>query len=247
MLRVLVVDDEAPARSRLRALLQQCCAPAATVAAEAGDAVQAMELLHRHRYDLVLLDVRLPGIDGLHLARVLRERSQLQPVVFVSAHADHAVQAFEVDALDYLTKPVRLERLQQALRKAQGPTGHAAAPCEASVFLVPQRDRILRLPLAAVVYVKAELKYLTVRTANHSYLIDGSLSDLEARYPNHFLRVHRNALAAVDALRALERAPGSNAQHERWCVKLEGVTETLAVSRRQLAAVRASFRVARAR
>jgi two-component system response regulator AlgR len=245
MLQVLVVDDEALARSRLRTLLADCRAPAAAVVAEAGDAVQAMELLHRQRFDLVLLDVRLPGADGLTLARLLRERPQPQPVVFVSAHAESAVQAFEVEAVDYLTKPVRLARLQQALQKVQRLGVASAASSESEVLLIPQREQVVRLPLAEVVYVRAEWKYLTVRTADCSYLLEGSLADLQARYPERFLRVHRNALASVCALRTLSRAPAGGGQDEGWHLALEGVKETLAVSRRQLASVRAAFRIRR--
>lgn len=245
MLRVLVVDDEALARSRLRTLLGQCQAPAATVVAEAGDAVQAMELLHRQHFDLVLLDVRLPGADGFALARALLERPQPQAVVFISAHPDQAVQAFEVEAIDYLTKPVRLERLQRALEKVARDGARLQATCAQDTVLIAQRDQVLRLPLSDVVYFKAELKYLTVRTAACSHLIDGTLNDLEGRYPGLFLRVHRNALVAVHALRALACTPGGDAQEGRWHLQLAGVQETVAVSRRQLAAVRAAFRTRR--
>ena len=118
-LQVLVVDDEALARSRLRTLLGDCTAPAATVAGEAANAAQAMELLRRSAFDVVLLDIHMPGADGLTLAQALRSLPQPPAVVFVTAHAEHAVQAFELEAVDYLTKPVRLERLQQALQKVE--------------------------------------------------------------------------------------------------------------------------------
>ena len=245
MLQVLVVDDEALARSRLRTLLGDCRAPAAAVVAEAGDAVQAMELLHRQHFDLVLLDVQLPGADGLTLARMLRDRPQPQPVVFVSAHADPAVQAFEVEAVDYLTKPVRLARLQQALQKVQRLRPASAVRSESQVLLIPHRDQVVRLPLSEVVYVKAEWKYLTVRTVDRSYLLEGSLADLQVRYPERFLRVHRNALAAVCAVRALSRSLAGSRNDEGWNLVLEGVPETLAVSRRQLASVRAAFGISR--
>jgi two-component system response regulator AlgR len=245
MLQVLVVDDEALARSRLRTLLGDCRAPAAAVVAEACDAVQAMELLHRQHFDLVLLDVQLPGADGLTLARMLRDRPQPQPVVFVSAHADPAVQAFEVEAVDYLTKPVRLARLQQALQKVQRLRPASAVRSESQVLLIPHRDQVVRLPLSEVVYVKAEWKYLTVRTVDRSYLLEGSLADLQVRYPERFLRVHRNALAAVCAVRALSRAAAGSGNDEGWNLVLEGVPETLAVSRRQLASVRAAFGISR--
>ena len=242
MLRVLLVDDESLARHRLRVLLDQCRSPAAMVAGEAGDAVQAMELLHRQRFDLVLLDVRLPGVDGLVLARALRERQSSEPVVFVSAHTDYAAQAFDIDAVDYLTKPVRLERLQQALHKVTSRIDRLAVHQEPATLLIPQREQMLRLPVSQVIYFKAEMKYLTVRTAHHSYLIEGSLSDLQARYPGIFLRIHRSALVAVQAMRALERVPDRSLNEDQWRLHLVGVREALTISRRQLTAVRAAFR-----
>ncbi len=240
VLQVLLVDDEALARSRLRTLLGDCRNPAAQVAAEAGNAVQALELVRRQRFDLVLLDVRMPGADGLALAQALGQLPEPPPVVFVTAHADHAVQAFEVEAVDYLTKPVRLERLQQALHKAlrQAQAARADVPGTPSDTLVIQdRGLVVRLPVAEVVYLKAELKYVTVRTASRSHILDASLADLEERYPGLFLRIHRNALVALRALRALEKHDDPQ-EGEGWAVRLDGVDERLAVSRRQLPAVR---------
>ena len=118
-LKILLVDDEALARSRLRALLGDCTAPASVVAAEASDAVQAMSALQHQSFDAVLLDVHMPGADGLALAGLIARLPRPPAVVFVTAHAGHAVQAFELDAVDYLTKPVRLERLRQALQKVE--------------------------------------------------------------------------------------------------------------------------------
>ena len=115
-LKVLIVDDEALARSRLRTLLGDCTDPRAEVVGEAANAVQAMELIPRTGCDLVLLDIHMPGVDGIALAATLRELAAPPAIVFVTAHAEHAVQAFELEAVDYLTKPVRLERLQQALQ-----------------------------------------------------------------------------------------------------------------------------------
>jgi two-component system response regulator AlgR len=239
-LQVLLVDDESLARARLRTLLDDCRHPAACVAAEAGNATQAMELLRRQRFDLVLLDVRMPGADGLALAQALRQLPEPPPVVFVTAHADHAVQAFEVEAVDYLTKPVRLERLQQALQKVERQQQVARAGVPDTPFdtlVIQDRGIVVRLPLAEVVYLKAELKYVTVRTASRSYILDGSLAELEERYAGLFLRIHRNALVAVRALRALERHDDPQ-EGEGWAVRLDGVDERLSVSRRQLPAVR---------
>jgi len=237
-LRALIVDDEALARSRLRTLLQDCADPAVQVLGEAANAAQAVEQLQRQHCDVVLLDINMPGASGLALAQTLRALPQPPALVFVTAHPEHAVQAFDLEATDYLTKPVRLQRLQQALQKVQRlrqrPAGDAPAQ---EVLLIQDRGRTERVPLDEVLYLKAELKYVTVRTAQRSYILDGSLSELEQKYPRHFLRVHRNALVARRALRALEKFDDPE-EGEGWAVRLTGIDEPVAVSRRQLASVR---------
>lgn len=239
-LKVLVVDDEALARSRLRTLLGDCVAPAARVAAEAADAVQAMTALQRELFDVVLLDIRMPGLDGLALAQTIAALPQPPAVVFVTAHSGHAVQAFELEAMDYLTKPVRLERLQQALKKVErlAKSGRALRPgLPDEMLIIQDRGRTERVPLAEVLYLKAELKYITVRTASRSYILDASLSELEERHAGQFMRIHRNALIARHAVRALEKHFDPE-EGEGWAVRLNGIDEVLAVSRRQLSAVR---------
>jgi len=160
--------------------------------------------------------------------------------VFVTAHSEHAVQAFELEATDYLTKPVRLERLQTALQKVermlQSRQGSKLDEPE-EVLIIQDRGRTERVPLSQVLYFKAELKYITVRTAARSYILDGSLSELEERYRDSFMRIHRNALIARRAVRALEKHFDAD-EGEGWAVRLNGIDELLAVSRRQLAAVR---------
>ena len=241
MLRALVVDDEALARTRMRTLLSDCKAPAVQVAGEAAHAVQAMEQLQHQPFDVVLLDIHMPGADGLSLARMLQTLPTVPALIFVTAHAEHALQAFELEATDYLTKPVRLERLQAALQKverrlaAQGVALAGAA--QEDVLIIQERTRTERVPLRQVVYFKAELKYVTVRTAARSYILDGSLNELEAKYPQQFLRIHRNALIARSAVRALEKHDEAE-EGEGWAVRLDGVEELLAVSRRQLSTVR---------
>ena len=239
-LKILLVDDEALARSRLRALLGDCTAPASVVAAEASDAVQAMSALQHQSFDAVLLDVHMPGADGLALAGLIARLPRPPAVVFVTAHAGHAVQAFELDAVDYLTKPVRLERLRQALQKVERAMQirQAQKPEKAEeTLLIQDRGRAERVPIAEVLYFKAELKYVTVRTAGRSYILDGSLSELEARLGSRFMRIHRNALIARRAVRALEKHFDPE-EGEGWAVRLNGLDELLAVSRRQLGAVR---------
>ncbi|MBA4261532.1 MAG: DNA-binding response regulator [Comamonadaceae bacterium] len=237
-LKVLIVDDEALARSRLRTLLGDCTEPPVEIVGEAGNAVQTMEQLQRTPADVVLLDIHMPGTDGVTLAAHLRDLQPRPAVVFVTAHAEHALAAFELEAVDYLTKPVRLERLQQALQKAQrqrGADGEATGPGES--LIIQERGRSERVALSDVIYLKAELKYITVRTAEKEHIFDGALSDLEQKYAHLFVRVHRNALVARHRVRAVEKH-NDPVEGEGWMVRLDGVDERLAVSRRQLAAVR---------
>jgi two-component system response regulator AlgR len=239
-LQVLVVDDEPLARARLTKLLAGCTQPAAHVAAEAATTGEALQWLRTRRFDALLLDIRMPGEDGLALAHNLRGMDHPPPVVFVTAHTEHAVAAFDLEAVDYLTKPVRLERLQVALRKLQrrAESDGPGVPGEtADAFLIQDRGRTERVPLGEVLYLKAELKYITVRTAAKSYILDASLSEIEERHVAHFLRIHRNALVARHAMRALEKHEDAE-EGEGWAVRLNGIDEVLTVSRRQLGAVR---------
>lgn len=239
-LKLLLVDDETLARARLRTLLADCKAPPAVVTGEAASAAQAVEALQHQSFDAVLLDIHLPGTDGMALARILARLPRPPAVVFVTAHAEHAVQAFELAAVDYLTKPVRLERLQQALQKVEriAKAGLALQPEKVQeTLLIQDRGRTERMPLSEVLYFKAELKYITVRTAGRSYILEGALNELEARYAGQFMRIHRNALIARRAVRALEKHFDPE-EGEGWAVRLNGIDEVLAVSRRQLAAVR---------
>ena len=241
-LKVLIVDDEAHARSRLRTLLAECTEPRVDVVGEAANAVQAVEQIQRTGCDLLLLDVRMPGVDGVQLASRLREMGMPPSIVFVTAYAEHAVEAFELEAVDYLTKPVRRERLQQALQKVLRARSAAESGAELNSgssehLIIQERGRSERVALSEVIYLKAELKYITVRTAEKEHIFDGALNDLEQRYPHLFVRVHRNALVARRAVRAVEKH-NDPIEGEGWMVRLDGVDERLAVSRRQLAAVR---------
>lgn len=244
-LRVLVVDDEALARSRLRTLLGDCKAPGVAEVVEASNATRAVEALRRQGFDLALLDIHMPGADGLTLAKTIRELADAPAVVFVTAHAGHALQAFELEAVDYLTKPVRLERLQMALLKVERSRAYVRAidpGAPEEVLIIQERGRTVRVPLTQVLYLKAELKYVTVRTADKSYLLDGALSELEEKYPRHLMRIHRNALIARSAVRALEKFSDPQ-EGDGWAVRLAGVEELLFVSRRQVAAVRDAISV----
>ena len=165
-LRVLVVDDEELARLRLRGLVDECPLPRANVVGEAANVSQALVWLATQQCDVLLLDIQMPGRDGTQLAAELRGQDRSPAVVFVTAHAEHAVKAFDLDAVDYVTKPVRRERLQAALQRAAQrlalPTPEPTPEAEEEpVLIVSDRGRVVRVPMSEVLYLKAELKYVT--------------------------------------------------------------------------------------
>jgi two-component system response regulator AlgR len=247
-LRVLVVDDEPLARRRLRAQLAQLAPRLPNeVVGEAGDGPSLLALLRKVGCDLVLLDISLPGENGLILARRLREAAATTEVIFVTAHDEHALAAFELDARDYLLKPVRVERLLEALGRVQArrvepsATKPQAYPSEAvapeAQFLVHQRGTVRLIPVHAIRYLRAEQKYLHLDTAEGPSLLEGSLAQIERDHAALFLRIHRNCLVRRSAITALERSVDA-AGEARWWLVLRDVPERLQVSRRQLAAVR---------
>lgn len=249
-MKVLIVDDEALARLRLRALVLALPELDASVVGEAGDAKEALALLHRVPVDVVLLDIRMPGLtahEGLHLATQIKALAQPPAVIFVSAHAEHALRAFELDAVDYLTKPVRSERLRDALQRVRQrlqPTTTQALPLDAPALVVSDRGRVLRLPLHEVLVLKAEQKYVTLRTAARAYLVDETLAELEQRLADmggSFIRIHRNALVARHAIRELALHDAADEAGDGWAVRVAPLDEWLAVSRRQVAAVRSGL------
>lgn len=241
-LRVLVVDDEGPARLRLTQLLARCEAPKADCVAQAADAESALQAARGQGLDLALLDIALPGRSGLQLAAELKAELPGLALVFVTAHSQHAVHAFELEAVDYLTKPVRLERLQQTLRRvAQRRLSAAPAGPQPATLRVQQRGRLLRIPVDEVLYLRAELKYVTLRTARDEYVLDEPLGDLALRLGPGFVRIHRNALVALRAVRSLQRGADQAREGEAWAVYLPAVDESLPVSRRLLPGVKAAL------
>lgn len=245
-LRVLIVDDEAPARARLRDLLGDIAAQhPSEIVGMAANGVEALRLLESAPADVVLADIRMPMMDGVELARHLSRLEAPPAVIFVTAYDQYAVQAFELAAIDYLLKPVRAERLATALSKAEArraPPDDAAlaalSPGERRHFSVSERGRILLLPVADVLYLRAELKYVTARTAEREYVLDESLVHLEEEFPRRFLRLHRNCLVARDAVAGVARATEQEGGEGYWAVLLNRVEERLPVSRRQWPAVR---------
>lgn len=244
MLRVFIADDEAPARERLKELLADLAAEVPTeLAGEAANGLETIERLPASGAQVLLLDIEMPGMRGLEVARHLAGLESAPGVVFVTAHDRHAVEAFELNALDYLMKPVRAERLAAALKKAgsagpPAPERLAQAATQAREYLsVTERHRIVLVPVRDIVYLRAEMKYVTLRTRAGEHLIEEPLVALEREFARVFVRVHRNCLVARDAVRGFERALGGE-DEPHWNVVLDGVAERLPVSRRQWAEVR---------
>ncbi|HVL36191.1 MAG TPA: LytTR family DNA-binding domain-containing protein [Burkholderiales bacterium] len=239
-MRVFIVDDEAPARERLRELLEDIAGELPTVVVgEARNGLEALERLPASGAQVLLADIQMPGMGGLELARHLAALEQPPAVVFVTAHERHAVEAFELNALDYLLKPVRAARLAAALRKAAVPGREQLARAAGAArehLSVVERHRIVLVPVREILFLRAEQKYVTVRTRSREHLIEEALVSLEREFAELFIRIHRNCLVARAAIRGFERSGGDEEPH--WVVLLEGVEERLPVSRRQWALVK---------
>ena len=245
-LRVLIVDDEAPARRRLHEVLADCAAACPTeVVGEANDGFSALTQLERGNIDLVLLDIRMPGMDGIECAGHIQKLGAPPAIIFTTAYDAYACQAFELNAIDYLLKPVRSERLLRALSKAHRLTTVAlqalreAHPKARTHLSVSEKGRIVLIPLVEILYLKAELKYVTVRTTTREFLLEESLSRLEEEFGDTFLRIHRNCLVARARVREVGKLPGDDDGH---FLRLEGLSEALPVSRRQYSVLRDSLR-----
>ncbi|MDR1709568.1 MAG: response regulator transcription factor [Candidatus Accumulibacter sp.] len=249
-LSVMIVDDEAPARARLRDLLSDIQAEAPNLLfAEAADGRQAVEAMRDAAPDVMLVDIRMPGMDGIELARHVAALARPPAVVFVTAYDSYAVQAFELNAIDYLVKPVRAPRLAAALKKIRAAGRPAAAP-ETLAGLqrgarthlsCHERGRLLLIPVADILYLKADLKYVTARTAQREYLLDESLTHLEHEFADRFIRLHRGALAARDAIAGFEKCAAEDAETQ-WQALLRGIPDKLPVSRRQWPTVKSYAR-----
>lgn len=243
-LRIVIVDDEAPARSRMKDLLADC-APhlPLTVIGEADSGRGALALLSERGADVVLLDIRMPEMDGIEVALHLQKLESPPAVVFTTAYDAYAIRAFEVQAVDYLLKPIRASRLREALLRARvaahpkPDTLRELQPAPRAFLSAQERGKIHLIPIADVIYLKAELKYVTVRDGRREYLVDESLTRIEQEYGERFVRVHRNCLVARQAIRGFERGAGESAEGN-WLVVLEGCDEKIAVSRRQQHIVR---------
>lgn len=236
-MKILIVDDEPPARIRLKNLVDDL--QAGEVIAEAGNGKQALTLCQQYQVDVVLLDIRMPGMDGVETANHLKKLENSPAVIFTTAYDEYALQAFDAHAIDYLLKPIRKERLQEALDKAKRLTSAQYAALEEANEKTPQyisarvQGGLKLIDIDDVIYFYAEHKYVTVFHKEGQVLIEESLKSLEQKYSNRFIRIHRNALVPIDQLQSLERT-----SHGHFSLVLKDAEEKIDVSRRHLPIVR---------
>ncbi len=239
-LTILIADDEAPARNRLRDLLSDIAN--VNIVAEAKNGKEAIDLAQQTKPDLMLLDIRMPLMDGIEAAQHAQKLETKPNIIFTTAFDAYAIKAFDLNAIDYLLKPIRLERLQAAIDKA-----HALKPIEIAALKplqktrthlsIHERGRVLLVPIETIIYLRAELKYITVRTAEREYLVEESLTNLEVEFYERFIRLHRNCLVSPNFIAGYEKR--LNAENEQqWVALLKCIPETIAISRRQQHLVR---------
>jgi len=242
VLKILIADDEAPARNRMRDLLTDI--ENVAVVAEAKNGKEAIDLAQQTKPDLLLLDIRMPLMDGIEAAQHAQKLEPKPHIIFTTAFDAYAVKAFDLNAIDYLLKPIRLDRLQTAINKA-----HALKPKQLDALRplqkirthlsIHERGRVLLVPVETIIYLRAELKYITVRTAEREYLVEESLTHLETEFGERFIRLHRNCLVAPQFISGYEKRLNQD-NEQQWVAILKGIPETIAISRRQQHLVRES-------
>ena len=254
VLSIMIVDDEPLARTRLNNLLSDIAEMVPNrVAAEAASGLQALEIfkaLQQGEIDVALVDIRMPKMGGIELARHLAQLDCPPVVIFVTAYDNYAVQAFELNAVDYLLKPARAQRLVDALQKLKGTSATLLSPKKLeklqegsrTYLSCNERGRLLLIPFDDILYFKADLKYVVARTVLREYLLDESLSRLEEEFPGRFIRLHRSVLVAPDAIAGFEKNTEAESDF-KWQALLRDVPEKLPISRRQWPLVKSRARI----
>ena len=234
-MKYLVIDDEFLARARLRELLLRIDPNAEIFEAENGQ--QALDLCEQHKPDTALVDIRMPGISGIELVYHMTALEQSPAVIFTTAYSEYALEAFEANAIDYLLKPVQVDRLKRALQKADPITKVQTESLKKTTrsmhISISQKGKIKLVPIQNICYLKAENKYVLVKTAKEEYLMNDTLNNLEAELGENFLRVHRNALISTEHLEGLEKNDDG-----QWCVFFRGIDDKVEISRRQTPTIR---------
>ncbi|MGD2173438.1 MAG: LytTR family DNA-binding domain-containing protein [Gammaproteobacteria bacterium] len=237
-MKILIVDDEKPARDRLARMVSEL--QEHELVGQAVNGLEALGMAQSLEPDIVLLDIRMPGMDGIEAARHISRLEEPPAVVFTTAFSDHALEAFETHAVDYLLKPVKQDRLQAAMDAAVRPTrAQAAKSGDMLSGLEPRqhicarvRGSLVLVPIENIYYFHAEQKYVTVRHTEGEVLIEDALKNLENEFGDRFYRIHRNALVS------LERLGGMKSDNDGHKVTFRDIDDTLEVSRRHLPGVR---------
>jgi two-component system response regulator AlgR len=238
-IKIIIADDEAPARNRLRDLMSDI--DNTLIVAEANNGKEAVDLSSTLQPHLLLLDIRMPLMDGIEAAQHVQLLTPKPNIIFTTAYDSYAIKAFDLNAIDYLLKPIRQERLEVAINKVralQPSQLEALKPLQPvrSHLSIHERGRILLVPLAEVIYFRAELKYITVRTVEREFLLEESLQQLETEFTGQFVRLHRNCLVAKQFILGFEKRTHTNEQGEteqQWVALFKDIPDTVAVSRRQ--------------
>ncbi|MCW8854773.1 MAG: LytTR family DNA-binding domain-containing protein [Gammaproteobacteria bacterium] len=238
-MNILIVDDEPLARQRLAGLVQNL--DGYTQCADASNGHETLKLVQELKPDIILLDIRMPGMDGLEVARHLNKLSKPPAIIFTTAFSDHALQAFEAHAIDYLVKPIKQERLQEALKAARRLTRPQLQQINQSDatdnmrnnICVKVRGSLELIPVSDIHYFLADQKYVTLKTSEHEHLIEESLKSLEDEFGHLFTRIHRNALVANQYITGMEK---NNDGHH--VIVLQNIEDRLEISRRHLPLVR---------
>ena len=239
ILKILIADDEAPARNRMRDLLGDI--DHIEIVAEAKNGKEAIDLAETCKPDVMLLDIRMPVMDGIEAAQHAQKLAHKPHIIFTTAFDAYAIKAFDLNAIDYLLKPIRQERLQTAIDKAHALQPNQLASLKSLQDLqkksrthlsIHERGRVMLVPIESIIYLRAELKYITVRTVEREYLIEESLTHLEAEFSQCFIRLHRNCLVAPQFITGYEKRL-SNDNEQQWVALLRNIPETIAISRRQ--------------
>jgi two-component system response regulator AlgR len=243
-MKIIIVDDEPLARSRLLAMVTEL--DAGDVVGEADNGADALRLMEQTAPDIVLLDIRMPGMDGIEVARHLAATLRPPAVIFTTAYDSHALAAIESNAVDYLLKPIRKPRLQAALERATTLTraqlaglevvaqeGENGRPRTRTHISATLHGNLQLLPLGEIRFFRAEHKYVTARHPDGQLIIEDTLSALEDEFEDRFVRVHRNALVAKAHVRGIER----DAEGHQY-VRLDGIDDLVEVSRRLASVIR---------
>jgi two-component system response regulator AlgR len=237
-MKVLVVDDERPARERLIHMLSSMLGMEPV--GEATNGMEAVQLVQSVRPDVVLMDIRMPGMDGLEASRHLAEMEEPPAIIFTTAYSEHALEAFDAHAVGYLVKPIRQERLEQSLGKARKLTqaqlrtlSRESSSTGRSHICARVRGNLELIPVDDVVYFQADQKYITVRHIKGEVLIEDALKNLEIEFKEKLIRIHRNALVNTSYVSGMEKS-----RDGRFLVNFRAIDDKLEISRRHVAEVR---------